>query len=92
MSFGGGRDPVWRGDGRDLYYWAGNRLIAAALSWVGAPTVVTRTPLFAAPYLAGVQANYDVQPDGRRFALLVGQNTPDRLQVTLNLLGELEPK
>ena len=32
VSVDGGSDPVWRGDGQELYYFSGDQLIAASLA------------------------------------------------------------
>ena len=73
VSAGGGFDPVWRGDGRELYYFHGDQLMAASLA-PGAPgqppRVRTRTPLFRAPYHHYANANYDASPDGNRFVVM----------------------
>lgn len=75
VSSGGGVHPVWRGDGRELYYWQGGGLVAAQLgsTWgSSAPAVTSRTVLFRAPYLVGLNTMYDVSADGNRF-VIVGQ-------------------
>jgi Tol biopolymer transport system component len=72
-SAGGGVHPVWRGDGRELYYWREGALVAVQLgpSVKGAPpTRGAETVLFRAPYHAGVNTMYDVSPDGQRFAIV----------------------
>jgi eukaryotic-like serine/threonine-protein kinase len=69
-----GRDPVWKGDGSELYYWQGDQLVAARVEKAGpgGPLVVAeRTTLFRARYHAAVNANYDVSPDGQRFVVVV---------------------
>jgi eukaryotic-like serine/threonine-protein kinase len=89
VSAGGGVNPVWRGDGRELYYWQGDQLIAARLDAGGADTplaVRSRSPLFRAPYAQSVSANYDASPDGSRFVIVTGGEQTFRLVVTLNAL------
>jgi WD40-like Beta Propeller Repeat len=73
ISSGGGADPVWRGDGRELYYWRDGALVAVRLgaSESGAPPVSgVQTVLFRAPYQIGVSTMYDVSPDGERFVIV----------------------
>ncbi len=43
--------PLWRADGRELYFVGpGNRLMAAAISFTGsAPSVAPASPVFDAP-------------------------------------------
>lgn len=90
ISAGGGIHPAWRGDGRELYYWQADQLIAARLAGTGAdgpPTVRDRTPLFRAPYFAADLAMYDASPDGARFVLVTGGARTGRLVVALDALG-----
>jgi serine/threonine-protein kinase len=73
ISLGGGRDPVWRADGQELYYWSGDDLVAVHLrpAWTGAPpSVGQRTVLFRAKYQIGLNTMYDVSGDGQRFAIV----------------------
>ena len=66
ISTGGGTDPRWRGDGKELYYLAADgSLMAVELSAIatfqaGVPKVLFRPPL-------GSDANWDVTADGKRF-------------------------
>jgi Tol biopolymer transport system component len=72
-SSGGGVHPVWRADGRELYYWHDGALVAVQLgaAWGDAPPAVgARTELFRAPYLVGFNTMYDVSPDGERFVIV----------------------
>jgi dipeptidyl aminopeptidase/acylaminoacyl peptidase len=89
VSVGGGSEPVWRADGRELYYWTGDQLVAARLEVRAAgapPVVVERTPLFRAAYQHGPHPNYDVSSDGTRFILVTTGESSGRLVVGLNLL------
>jgi Tol biopolymer transport system component len=73
ISSGGGVHPVWRGDGRELYYWRDGALVAVRLgAGVGSapPPRGEQTVLFRAPYLIGVNTMYDVSPDGQRFVIV----------------------
>jgi len=75
VSLGGGAHPVWRGDGRELYYWQNGSLVAAQLgsTWGNAaPSVSARSVLFRAPYSVAINTMYDVSADGQRF-VIVGQ-------------------
>jgi eukaryotic-like serine/threonine-protein kinase len=73
VSSGGGIDPVWRGDGRELYYWRDGALVAVQLgAAVGGIPPVRRgqTVLFRAPYHTSLNTMYDVSPDGQRFVIV----------------------
>jgi Tol biopolymer transport system component len=89
VSAEGGVSPVWGQDGRQLYYWQRDQLMAAELDagGDGPLTVRDRRPLFRAPYFAGVHAMYDVSPDGTRFAIVTSGARAGPLVVALNALG-----
>ena len=73
VSLGGGAHPVWRGDGRELYYWNNGALTAVRLgaAWSGAPPAIAeRTVLFRASYDLQPNTMYDVTPDGQRFVIV----------------------
>jgi serine/threonine-protein kinase len=73
VSSGGGAHPVWRGDGRELYYWSNGALVAVQLGSAtgGAPPAIgTRTVLFRAAYPVEPNTMYDVSPDGQRFVIV----------------------
>lgn len=73
ISQGGGRDPVWRGDGRELYYWRNDELVAVSLvprKGEALPTVGPESVLFRAPYQSALNTMYDVSPDGNRFVIV----------------------
>ena len=75
VSSGGGIHPVWRGDGRELYYWHDGKLVAVQIGEAKGgvpPAIGAHTLLFKAPYAGGVNTMYDVSPDGQRF-VIVGQ-------------------
>jgi len=91
VSVDGGVAPVWSRDGRELFYCAGDALVAAQVSTTGGFTVQDRTVLFEGncqqwPY----HAMYDVAPDGQRFVAERQVKVPDvRLVVVLNWLTEM---
>jgi Tol biopolymer transport system component len=73
ISWGGGIDPVWRGDGRELYYWRDGALVAVPLSAAARDTPPARgaeTVLFRARYQASLNTMYDVSSDGQRFVIV----------------------
>ncbi|HZI41876.1 MAG TPA: protein kinase [Gemmatimonadaceae bacterium] len=74
VSTSGGAFPVWRADGRELYYWKDDRLVAVRVdprSGAATPAIGPPTVLFRAPYYAGPNTMYDVSPDGKRFVIVV---------------------
>ena len=87
VSLGGGVNPVWRRDGRVLYYWRVDRLMAARLEDAGPSkplAVKRRDVVFRARYVENVLAMYDVAPDGSRFVVVTSESRPGRLVVALD--------
>ncbi len=96
ISTGGGKDPVWSRDGRELFYRQGNQMLVVAVEaeprfTVGAPQV-----LFAGRYSGGAGSGpgYDVFPDGHFLMIeLVEQtdetSTPPQIIVVENWDQEL---
>jgi Tol biopolymer transport system component len=73
ISQNGGIHPVWRGDGRELYYWRSDTLVAVqvgAARGATSPQIGAETSLFHAPYQDGLNTMYDVSPDGARFVIV----------------------
>lgn len=73
ISQRGGIHPVWRGDGRELFYWRADTLVSVQLgagSRNAPPEVGETAVLFAAPYQISVNTMYDVAPDGKRFVIV----------------------
>jgi serine/threonine-protein kinase len=91
VSSGGGRDPAWRGDGRELYYWQGDQLMAAQLDPTVPLSVRVRAPLFHAAYMVGAHANYDVRADGRQFVVVTDAGRPPDFVIQLNRTGAKAP-
>ena len=89
VSANGGVNPVWARDGRSLYYWQLDQLFAARVEagGPGAPLVVhPGTPLFRAPFVENTLQNYDVSPDAKHFAVVLGEARPSRVVVALDAL------
>ena len=94
VSMGGGISPVWRGDGRELYYWQGTQLVAVSIATSGrgdAPTVTGTTLLLRAPYVGTPVGNYDASPDGKHFAIVTFKDSTSRLVVALHVLDASGP-
>ena len=72
VSRGGGTEPRWRGDGKELFYLGpAGMLTAVPVSTVGTFSTGTPTPLFQfhgrAPISSTDVFSYDVTKDGKRF-------------------------
>jgi hypothetical protein len=76
VSQGGGTEPIWSRDGRELFYRGsvtdGLRLIAARVETGAEFRVLSRTALFEDADYEGAtpHANYDVMPDGQSFIMV----------------------
>jgi len=88
VSVGGGMEPMWRGDSRELYFrTADDRLMAARIgpggTWLkpDAPSLLFH--LAPGPGRAALSATYAVSSDGQRF--LVNTTVEDLPPITLLL-------
>ena len=74
VSTGGGRNPVWSKDGRELFYRDLDRGVLMAVEITNEPALVVGLPetLFSGRYgLTRLEMRvYDVSPDGQRFLML----------------------
>jgi serine/threonine-protein kinase len=87
---GGGVNPMWRHDGRALYYWKANQLMVAHVRPGGGDASMVfdkPTLLVRAPYVDGEHANYDVSPDGRRLVVVTVETSASRIVVAVHALG-----
>lgn len=92
VSTGGGRDPVWSADGRELFYRQGDSVMTAAVRLTPSFQAAAPREIFnmhdEAP---GDARNYDVSPDGRRFVMVQGSRVaaPGAVHVVIGWLDEL---
>jgi eukaryotic-like serine/threonine-protein kinase len=74
LTRGGGIEPVWRPDGKEIFYrdTRSQFLIGAAVRVDSTLGVIDRRPLFpVADMIAGfTHANYDISPDGMTFVMI----------------------
>ena len=76
LSQAGGSAPVWRGDGRELYYWRDDALVAVQIDALWASNTAAGSSekvLFRAPYYAALNTMYDASPDGQTFVIVEGR-------------------
>jgi Tol biopolymer transport system component len=74
VSTRGGAEPRWSRDGKELFYFAGQTLMAAPVSTRSTFSNGPPAALFEAPVQAAYFADshrWQVAPDGKRFLLLV---------------------
>jgi serine/threonine-protein kinase len=73
VSSGGGSEPRWRRDGRELFYRNGDTLFTLPVSGGAEFVAGPRSTLFIGNYITnGRHATYDVHPDGNRFVFVSG--------------------
>ena len=89
VSSGGGVEPRWSRDGKELFYFSGQTLMAVPVSLT--PTFSNGAPaaLFDAPVQAGYTSDshrWQVAPDSKRFLLLIsaGKDQGSPLDVVVN--------
>jgi Tol biopolymer transport system component len=97
ISTGGGRFPVWSRNGRDLFFLGPDQRIRV-VSYTAHGSSFSRgtSRLWSNVPVAdqGVNASYDVAPDGKRVIAilspdLAGANSPPRLEVVIHFFDEL---
>ena len=100
ISNGGGTQPLWARNGRELFYRHGNTLLSVPVETTatfsaGTPTTVFEGSYFSPPVgLAG--RTYDVSPDGQRFLMIKDAPAgdpnvaPASIDVVLNWFEELK--
>jgi Tol biopolymer transport system component len=98
ISTSGGTEPVWNRNGRELFYRAGNKMMAADVSTQSGFSSGTPRLLFESPYVPtpATFPNYDVSSDGQRFLMLkpVDQSgaAVTQINVVLNWFEELKQR
>jgi serine/threonine-protein kinase len=93
ISTQGGNEPVWSRDGKQLFYRAGESIMAVAVKT--SPTFAAGAPqrLFDGPYERSTNfwCNYDASPDGSRFLMVKRVNRtplPRQINVIVNGLPD----
>jgi tRNA A-37 threonylcarbamoyl transferase component Bud32 len=95
VSLDGGTEPIWSPAGNEIFYRAGDAMIAATVRTQPGFEVTGRTKLFTAEYESAsfLDQNYGVAPDGKSFFMLqrvVG--TRQAVVVTLNWFDQLRTR
>ena len=85
VSQGGGYQPRWRPDGKELFYFSGDRTLMAAevtTGKVGVPKALFQAPLGGAGATTNVH-RWDVAPDGQRFLIPVVAKSITKTPITV---------
>jgi serine/threonine-protein kinase len=96
ISSGGGREPVWSHDGRELIYRRGRQVWSVPI--LIEPTFSAKSPqlLFEGPYLPRSNTSgsqfYDVSPDGKHLLMLRSgrQQAQTEIRIVLHWFQELK--
>ena len=98
VSSGGGEEPLWSADGRELFYRQGDAVMAVAVEADNEFSYAAPKTLFSGPYArrTGLGRDYDVATDGRFLMILQGDDTrpvaPASIVVVQNFGEELKQR
>lgn len=96
ISTEGGAEPIWRGDGKELFYRIGDTVMAVQIETSAGFKPSTPQVLFRGEYQeANTQtgdAHFGAAPDGQRFLMVKPQRTASQIVVVLNWLEELKAR
>jgi len=95
ISTGGGAEPLWSRDGRELFYRSRDGMMAVDIQTQPVFQAATPRMLFEGrSYLIGRGPDYDISPDGQRFLMIkqVESRGPalNQINVVLNWFEELK--
>src|SRR5205085_2068019 len=96
VSTDGGSQPIWRRDGKELFFVAPDRKLMAVEITPGATTFTRGMPhaLFETrmrPTYAPYPVNYDVTSDGQRFLMdSVRPDTGPNISLVMNWMAPLQ--
>jgi eukaryotic-like serine/threonine-protein kinase len=95
ISTGGGSEPQWRRDGRELYYVTADGMLMAVDVTPGEMLQATRpSPLFRTPIPTSGEMNsrrnhYVASPDGQRFLVNAASDAQESISVLVNWTSRL---
>jgi Tol biopolymer transport system component len=95
ISDGGGTEPIWSRDGRELYYRHGSDLIVVTVAARGADFERgAPRKLFSGPYLSDVTGDqsWDLAPDGRFLMQRTPAGSRATVRVALNWIAEVRER
>jgi DNA-binding winged helix-turn-helix (wHTH) protein/Tol biopolymer transport system component len=94
ISVGGGAEPLWSPDGRQVYYRNGPGVMRAEIDGSSRQRIGAPQRIAEGPYQPGAVAglpNYDVAGDGSllMIAQAAAQAQPDRLSIVINWFADI---
>ena len=86
ISTNGGREPVWRGDGRELFFLSDDTVMAVDVHTGSASGFEWSAPrtLFQIPNLQRIPRGFTVSSDGQRFVAVTTPTEPQKFTTVLN--------
>jgi serine/threonine protein kinase len=92
VSTNGGDDPVWRKDGKELFFLSDGKMMAAEVKTTGSGLEIGNAKLlFDAHSGFGGFAHYDVTPDGKRFIVAtLGEGSSAPMNLVVNWDADLK--
>ena len=70
ISTGGGYNPLWSPDGKEIFYRNGDKMIAVTVETEPELKVIASEVLFEGQYYTDSNRSYDVSQDGQRFLMV----------------------
>ena len=94
ISTGGARDPVWRSDGRELFFISGDKMMAVDVHMEPSFSAGSPHELFHGEFEQPTSPFriYDVSSDGKRFVMISPSDSSQartQIDVVLNWVNEL---
>jgi serine/threonine protein kinase/Tol biopolymer transport system component len=93
ISTGGGYNPLWSPDGKEIFYRNGDKMIAVTIETEPEIRVINSEVLFEGLYYTDSNRSYDVSQDGQRFLMIKEteeHQAATQLIVVLNWFEELK--
>jgi Tol biopolymer transport system component len=99
ISTEGGTEPAWNRNGKELFYRAGNKMMAVDVTTQPSFSAGKPHMLFEGPYFSSdwplISTAYDVSADGQRFLMVKATeqaSSATQINVVLNWFEELKQK
>ena len=92
VSTSGGTEAFWRGDGKELFYRSGNRLMSVPVQTMPSFSAGTPSQLFQATFASvTVRGHYRPSADGQRFLVIaaLGREAAKPASIVLNWTAAL---
>lgn len=95
ISTEGGMEPLWARNGKELFYRAGDKVLAVTISTAAGFQASQPQPVFT--HLSGFNAGtllptYDIAPDGQRIVMMKGERdaVPTHLHAIVNWFADVQ--